>query len=449
MAGNAYDFSGPFVSAAITPDPKNPVARFPLWSLQGTKVEGFSALNGLKALSFLTEVSVKQHLGLVPTITAQLNPPFEDARRLLDSSIIEWGKAILEVTIGYSSGVPNGTQLAHFDGIILKPDISLGIDTSITLNAQGVGGFAAATTTRTKTWSKTDPMTVLRDIFGDTLKVDISKLDDKDAKKLLNTKLPSISQSGLTNWYFAQTLVKDAGCWGFEVGRTFQIVSRNSSHGSIPKWKFRLFDLPGTIGGGSDGVYPILSFSTPTMAVFLAGAAKALRALGTDRKTMKKVELVANDAKADIKRSGNKGQGYKDQQPKPEEAEMLPIEAANTRAKSILENEYKNAANGMGITIDVETLGMPDLLPGHLIEVQGVSNNLDGQYVVMSLEHSIGSGGFSTKFRGVTNSARFSAKEKEEITPKQPNKEKINEKNPESKLGPKGGTQTVSSVEVK
>ena len=406
---------------------------------------------GIAAIVALLSITT----GLQNTITAQLNPPFEDARRLLESSLIEWGRSVLEVTLGYSSGVPNGTVLQKYEGIILKPSISLGIEASVTLNAQGVGGFAAATSTSTKVWTKTDPLTVLKAIFEKTLDVDISKLEDADAKTFLTTKQNSISQSGYSNWYFAQILAKAAGCWGFEVGKKFQLVSKNTAHGAEPKWKFRMFDFPtGELGGGKDGVYPILGFSTPTMAVFLAGAAKALRAMGTSSKDRKTVTLVANDAKSNVQSSGKAGVGIKDQQPADGEEEMLPIDAATKKengidAKSILEAEYKTARDTMGITIEVETLGMPDLLPGHLIEVKGVAKGrLDGPYVILDLEHSIGSGGFTTKFKAVTNTARFTKSEAAEFAPKQPNAKTLNEKNPDAKMGPKGGTLKVEPVKI-
>jgi len=447
-----YDFSGPFVSAAIISDPKDESSRFPLWMFNTPKSQSFitsgrAELNGLKALAYLTDVSVKNHLGEVPTITAVLSPPFEAARLLLESNIILYGKSILQVSLGYTSGTPSGAVLQTFEGVILKPDITIGMDTTVTINAQGAGGLFTALNTSTQQWEKKTPLEILDDVFKRTGKLEVDSSDIKGAElALLKKATPSESQAGMSDWFFANQLCKRAGCWGMEVGKKFKIISKNDAAGAKPEWKFNLFDFPGGKIGPKNGVFPILGFSTPTMAVFLTSAAKAIRALGTDSKTRKEVKLVVNDAKADVKATDDKPVGIKADQPKAGEEHLLSIDSTAPEAKDILAEEYKTARMGMGVTIEIETMGLPDLEPGQLIQVNGVAKErIDGKYVVMTLEHSIGSGGFTTKFTAVTNTAQLSLKTGDELAAKQPNAQVINEAAPEASLSPKGGSQTVEA----
>lgn len=139
-----YDFRAPFMSAVIvTPNG----TRLPLWTdLNLTAAQLDSIHLGVSSLPYLSEIEITIPLGDVPTIRAQLTPPFKDGRAFLNSAAIEWGFSTIEVQFGYSGGNGQVVLSPVFSAILLKPDVSVGSDVSITLNGQGSGGFGSLRT---------------------------------------------------------------------------------------------------------------------------------------------------------------------------------------------------------------------------------------------------------------------------------------------------------------
>ena len=133
-----YDFSGPYVSAVIiNPDG----SRYPLWTNQQRGSSSRSE-DAPPSMPFLSNVTVEINQGYVPTISAELEPTFREGIEFLDTAF-EWGQSQLEVQLGYVGGVSGGPILSTYTGTMLKPDVQIGEDIRITLNAQGVGGFSA------------------------------------------------------------------------------------------------------------------------------------------------------------------------------------------------------------------------------------------------------------------------------------------------------------------
>jgi hypothetical protein len=92
-----------------------------------------AALAPTRALAFVQEITIETQLAHLPIITVQLNPPYRDAINFL------------EVQFGYISSTTGAGALVSpvYSGVLLKPEVALGQDVTITLNAQGVSGFSA------------------------------------------------------------------------------------------------------------------------------------------------------------------------------------------------------------------------------------------------------------------------------------------------------------------
>jgi len=150
-SADRFDFSNPFISAAIVY--KND--RFPLWMrLPKERLANLGhGLRNTRALAFVQEISIEIQLAHLPIIQVQLTPPYRDAINFLDSELMEWGNSVLEVQFGYISNTSGTAVLsAVYSGILLKPEVSLGSDVTITLNAQGVGGFSAVRQSGSRTF---------------------------------------------------------------------------------------------------------------------------------------------------------------------------------------------------------------------------------------------------------------------------------------------------------
>lgn len=141
---SSFDFKNPFMAATIIAQDGT---HYPLWMTgnQGASIDIPTldpGVDDLKALSFMTELVVTMDLGRIPSIAITLSPPFADAIRLLDSSLVEIATNTLQVQFGYASGASsNGTIGPLLSPIyqalmIPLPEVSIGVDTSIVLHGR-------------------------------------------------------------------------------------------------------------------------------------------------------------------------------------------------------------------------------------------------------------------------------------------------------------------------
>lgn len=94
--------------------------------------------NALKTLAYVQDVSIQIGLGLNSKVSLTLTPPMEEGLELIHSELLSWGGSELKVRIGYSTG-DNANRLSmEFGGLMMKPDVHFGPNTTITLNALGV-----------------------------------------------------------------------------------------------------------------------------------------------------------------------------------------------------------------------------------------------------------------------------------------------------------------------
>jgi phage protein D len=66
---------------------------------------------------------------------------------------------------------------------------------------------------------------------------------------------------------------------------------------------------------------------------------------------------------------------------------------AETLARRTLENNAKEMVKGSGSVV-----GLPDLRAGAAVSIVGVGTRFDGRYFVTSTTHTIGDGGYTTRF---------------------------------------------------
>lgn len=318
MARN-FDFYSPFFSAALI---TSAGVRVPLWTnfsggadtalaKKFSTEQNAAVANGLVSFPFLESLTIEMGLGFFPRMTAVLTPPFQDSRAFLDSTLVENGKTTLEAIIGYSAGTSDGPVLSSpFQALILEPDISLGRDSTITLNALGVAGYDASVTKASRSYSKKKRRAILESIAGGEDAADISdkivapvvvapdtsaarififgksseatpevKVSGKPTTKRVRRNLYpdfsaikpgsesdialneeiDVAQGWKTDWMFMLQLANEAGCW-LTMGvkkedqkeKNFvQVISIGSHLAEAPKYNLRFFDfVNGKLGPG-------------------------------------------------------------------------------------------------------------------------------------------------------------------------------------------------------
>jgi len=434
----AIDFHNPFVSAAIL-DPRTG-ERYPLWTdvseaaLQRAKVP-----SALQSLCFLTAVTVEMSLGPVPNLSATLSPPIDMAKHLLDSELIEYGVALLQVQFGYASGTGGGGPLLSpiYEGILMEPDVTFGGDASITLNAQGVGGMSATRQKSKRVWKTNTRLEILRAIAGGPnasmqreLEIDDSKILQRrgatlsvgdalrgassfaataaalrdvaaqtivtDEYKLLNEVRP-YAQGFKTDWWAMQQLIRECRCTSYLLGNNLVLIPINLTLSAPPTRRLVWFDHPNGEIDPAKGVWPILSFSTQTKAVFLPGALRGLAMAHVDSETREPVKAFINDLQAKTGRTNNGVAAPAESKTNPaanldtgDGGDQINGSPTDPLAVQQAISAYDAFTMNMGIQLTVETLVDPLLLPGDVYEIKGVGKRLEGNYAVLSATFNLG-----------------------------------------------------------
>jgi hypothetical protein len=478
-----YDFRSPFTAAWIIQNPEDSQGtRFPLW-VEGVDPSRRSALvpktalggedyaDELGSLAWCTEVTVELQLSYVPRITATLTPPVREGMAFLNSPLIEWGNSLLEVQFGYTGGAPDDVVLSPvFSGVLLKPEVTIGADISVTLNAQGIGSFTAVrqdwvqpfqNKTRRKIISALAQLVGLDANFDDvdapldkelaaaaqqvfeTVRVGVLDVDVvtqralEDLRRDLYKNSPmeqvvTVAPGGATVWQLLYQVVREAQCWMYVQGperpgdpEQLRVVPRNSVMTGEPQCTLVLFDHPDGETGPARNTFPVVSVSSPTSAVYLPAATRGYLVFGYDSKERTAAAQVIDPNARDVQRTGN-AQTQANATPRnpaadPKKAQGMAVassDSLNPEYDEQIRAEAEAAATNMGVKLEVETLGVPDILPAHVVAVRGVGSRFDGNYAVFKVSHSMGNGGTSTKLELVSNVGQLARTFEKETLPK-------------------------------
>lgn len=491
-----YDFYNPFVRAsivAVASDGKRTV--YPLWvnnSAADGKTTDDSENSPLRALAFVSEVSVELQLALLPKITVTLTPPYEDAIKFLDSELMEWGTSVIEVEFGYLSTDTNNTLLSPtFSGVMLKPEVSLGQDVTITLTAQGLSGLSAQHQSGTRVFNGKTRQYIIKAIaegrtndfrtedkiralenfayervvepiqsavgeWSSILRSDRQPIADLDTleneflaelsqdinpqpklTKKLGPKTRKVNvidsavsnsgkkstilkysgetinyaQGGKTDWRAIWELCEQSNCYFYWEGESLSIVPKEASFDNDNiKRTFRLYQIPGGVLGPATMTFPILSASSPTMAVYLPGATKGMFMTGVDSKDRSVKKKVINDDSEKSERTEEGGvttsqeQGHAAVNDSTGDGQMsYPGEVGDGQAEKLAASEFSKSAAGMGVNLTLESLADPKLLPGDTVKVLGLGQRLNYIYVIFKMDWKFGGSGATMNLEMFSN----------------------------------------------
>lgn len=415
-----YDFSGPWVAARIRDIDGN---LFPFWTNLGGSESDRPQIPGgdeLQALAFLQGVEVRlQQGGAPPIITANLTPPYREGIQFINSDLISGAnRNLLEVQFGYVGGTGSaGSVLSPvFVGVLDNPDVTIDVDVQITLHAQGIGGWSmgrqhgSRVSRRSASGEANESRRQLmrRILSRHNVGTDFSDADSNSEARAALDAVVTYAQGGKTDWMALWELATQARCQMSLVGDTLFFFARENRQSSEPTRRFRLYDYPGgrlqglTIQPGATGQttgeYPILSFSSPSSAVYLPSSQ-----FGTfmsdidDRSRVRRSVQITQET--DPVPGSAEGDGSVDgspNNPAPTEegdgGEVLPGDPADPDTRVAASEEHARSAH-LGIRLEIETIGIPDIFPGEVVRVAGGGWRFDEHnWMVFEVNHNIGDG---------------------------------------------------------
>lgn len=426
MRRPTYDFYSPFVSATIITSAGQ---RVPLWMVQGQQAATPTML-AQRDRPYLQEVSVKLNLGGMPVITARLTPTYEQGIEYLNTSLSDWSQSLLEVVMGYATGGTGGGSVLGpaYAGLLLKPEIQIGSDISVTLNAQGAGNFSLTSAGSTETLAGTREQIINLLLRGPSavnpsrMRLDLTEVrrsEDPDVQRAFFTDQLSLPLGGRTAWQHVSSLIWETRCWMYVDGDVVRVYPRSFAFTQPPKYFLAAFRF-GTAGelGPAAQVFPILSASSPTMGAYLPAGVTALATPGTNPRTREASGTQFNERNAPgartqdgIARPNTGARGMSPGQNNGQGAvangvQVMPVEAAETTADTqaaAARAEWEAQGSSVGIRLELETLGIPDLVPGDVVTVQGLGIRVDGNYATMEVTHTASTSGMTTKMTAVKN----------------------------------------------
>jgi len=156
------------------------------------------------------------------------------------------------------------------------------------------------------------------------------------------------------------------------------------------------------------GDMPMLSFSCATDAVWLPANQYGIVLREINEHTRAAEQHVVTHAEV---RNPVGGDGAETTAPTPampfdsrtgQGAGSLPGDPNDAGVRSSTGSQIEGA--NLGIELDIETIGDPEMIPGTMVRIAGLGRRFDNRvYAVHEVTHTVGSGGFSTQLKLITN----------------------------------------------
>lgn len=406
-----HGFSNPVCAAAL-------VANKERYALFGNLTPAQREKLHVESIGHVESVEVELTLGLIPKLQVSISEHFREMLHIINSEVLEVGDKYLEVQLGYL-GKEDGSPVMSpvFRGLMQIPDVTLGEQISVSLVALGEASRLTTTEDR-RIFNKTTRREIMQVVARGpnpgnprNLELNAQFVDEAPssaAKKLLDQPISAV-QGNLTDFDFIRKLAADCDCGVRFFDKAFVLIPRSLRTTRVPKYTLRLFDFNN--GALGQGEYPVLSVSSPTKALYSQGALQVLLR-DIDSQKQQTVTVVVSDASHPYERIGDSkagdvkasapeaaGKPARGKAPGSVAIHEPPTPAGEQRAKNLT----VAAAETTAVNLEVETLGIPDILPGDLVAFRGLGLRYDRNYEVESLTHTFSGGEFKTNLKLLGN----------------------------------------------
>lgn len=381
----------------------------------------------------VASVEIEQTLAGNGNIKIELTPTYEDAMALLDSDVLGLGN-VVKVRWGYASS--DGALIRETVGIMVVPDVTLGNEISITINAFGYGR-AMQNDERRKTWrAENNPDSAILSLDEIVKKISViygwADPEIENDEKFRKVPQTPFVQGGETDFEF---LRKTTQLYGGELAivtddktgkpkiKIVDVRKRLDGDENVPMVTLQMYSQMAV--NYSDGVFPILSFASETGGLMIAGASRGV--------CLQHVPDVNSDTvttELDPKTAtGGKGSAQYDmsgaQAVPAGKISKAPVSLAHSNdadgrtcgkyisfpvdpkfVEERLSAEMNRSTTLQNIQVTVTTIGLPFLQPGEAVSVRlsrftakskQTQTMFDGKYLIYRAVHKLGSEGYDVE----------------------------------------------------
>ena len=412
------DNSGTSESSINLPAPAGGLGGF------GGSSDSLVDLSGMD-LPYVESVDVELTLGLSARVTMSFACPFEIGQRLLETNLFKIGNFV-EVQIGYPR---LGRFTPWISAQMSKPSIRINGDEGLTVTINGDGGsFAALRGVSNKVYTGKSYQDIIKEIadshkWATSMPGDVgfdveSVLSSVSGENALTKTRQSVSQGGLSDWFFIQKMARSAGCDAFlapnEDGkRTIYVQLRKDALKQQPRLSMVMRGNPDFITS-----FPILNFESEAEGVYLPGSAQNVKSRDIDPDTGNTLETVA-DALSTLEASlGDAGVPSDSAvQVEGEQSKLFSTDGSqrsgeyvNTSARDprgieeVAQAHRDESTFRGGVTGNITTYGIPELFPGEIVQVLGLGI-FNANYYVERLTWSANTSEFMSRLICINNAS--------------------------------------------
>jgi hypothetical protein len=428
-----HAFENPVMALSITNEDSDFGTRVPLW----TNAKDFSGYNqalvdaNIPSLAVVTDVTVVIDLSGLPVISANLSFPYQEGIAFIESGLIEWGKTILEVQFGYVRDKGKADVSPVYSGTIFDPDVQFSAERmDIAIIAKGLNDAATRGGAVFREGRRCDLIRELATVeYSGSSKASLRNIEvsfavanKNPATKAALEKVVQISPGWSADWLMIQQLLKDARCWSFFDGRVLQVIPIAGLVKNKPRYIMQYFHPPGVPfgpghgeGATQGGTWPILTFNSPTMGKYFANMHRGLYAKGldsgsgmpfsevikgTDPSKPNKLTNVGTGNNPPVTKKAPEGNKKDGSQLEPRHNDAKPDELAAEKAAA----DQQAGLSDLGVTIEIETLGCPNIKPAiDQVKIVGFGKLYDYNYAVFKVTHIVSEGGYVTQLELKSN----------------------------------------------
>jgi len=367
---------------------------------------------------FVESVSAKLTMGMTSEISATFKAPREIIDRVLSDELEYFlPGGMITVRLGYA----RGPYTQEFTGIIQQPSASFDA-AAISISITGKAGLWYSSRVDTvRTFENKTVLECLKAICLDHasevyyLSPGLGEipLTSPVALLLASQKIELLSVINETfrnrDWFTLKTLIEQRAKMRFYVSGQRIVLFSKTEQAVVDKAPRFVWMLP---SDPSNGIYPMLSFSPENTEYPITVGLRELiaRDVNPDDKTL--FELIRSRASGDVDAPQTKQAGLPEQA-RPfasdkgaisQEASrnIVPVSARDASPTGRMVQAKNIGEEQGGIVASWQVLGNPNITPGRLCPVEGVTRLFSGNYFIREVDYTMGLDGFKCNVTGFT-----------------------------------------------